>query len=64
MVYSVRNMTKPGHKCNKCNGTDGIYVKICESTGEIIEDYKDQYIRISKGLLDERNFIEPDGKKQ
>lgn len=45
-------------------GIDGIYVKICESTGEIIEDYKQQYARISKGLLDNRNFIEPDGSKQ
>jgi hypothetical protein len=57
-------MTKKGHKCNKCRGTEGIYVKICPDTGEIIEDYKDQYKRITKVLSDDRNFVKPDGSKQ
>jgi len=57
-------MTKKWHKCDKCNGTDGVYVKICEATGEIIEDYETQYKRIAKALADDRNFVEPDGRKQ
>lgn len=57
-------MTKKGHKCDKCRGTEGIYVKICPETGEIIEDYQDQYKRITKVLSDDRNFVKPDGSKQ
>ena len=57
-------MTKYFHYCEKCKGINGIYVKICEKTGDIIEDYKEQYERIEKGLLDNRNFVEPDGSKQ
>ena len=57
-------MTKKFHRCKKCRGTEGIYVKICPDTGEIIEDYQMQYERISKGLADDRNFVKPDGRKQ
>ena len=46
------------HRCDSCKGTDGIYVKICRETGEVIEDYKQQYERISNNLKDDRNFIE------
>jgi len=44
-------MTKKGHICDKCKGINGIYVKICPETGEIIENYKQQYERIKKDLL-------------
>jgi len=56
-------MTKKFHKCEKCKGTEGIYVKICEETGEVIETYEMQYERIAKMLKDSRNFIEPDWRK-
>lgn len=59
-----KDMTKYFHYCEKCKGINGIYVKICAKTGDIIEDYKEQYERIEKGLLDNRNFVEPDGSKQ
>ena len=57
---------KPGEKncCSKCNGIDGVYVKICEDTGEIIETYKEQLIRQTKGLIGKNAFVEPDGSKQ
>jgi hypothetical protein len=56
-------MTKKWHKCEKCRGTEGIYVKICPETGEIIEDYKMQYNRIKKALEDDRNWVKPDWRK-
>jgi hypothetical protein len=56
-------MTKKWHKCEKCRGTEGIYVKICPETGEIIEDYKMQYDRIKKTLEDDRNWVKPDWRK-
>lgn len=54
-------MTKKGHKCKVCRGEDGIYVKICPSTGEVIEDYKQQYERIKKGLLSDKNIVHRPG---
>lgn len=45
------------HKCNKCRGTEGIYIKVCAATGEKIETYKEQYERITKELRDNRNFV-------
>jgi hypothetical protein len=46
------------HKCESCEqGTRGIYIKICESTGEFIETYNDQLARLVKGLMDNRNFV-------
>ena len=56
-------MTKKWHKCEKCKGTEGIYVKICPETGEIIEDYEMQYNRIKKALEDDRNWVKPDWRK-
>jgi hypothetical protein len=56
-------MTKKFHKCEKCKGTEGIYVKICPETGEVIETYEMQYERIAKMLKDSRNYVEPDGSK-
>lgn len=35
-------MTKKFHKCEKCKGKNGVYVKICVETGEIIGNYKTQ----------------------
>lgn len=52
-------MTKKFHRCDQCKGINGVYVKICEATGEIIEDYKTQYERIKKDL----NYVKPDWKK-
>ena len=58
-------MTKKWHKCEKCDqGTFGVYVKVCKATGLPIEDYKIQLERQAKGLLDSRNFVKPDGKRQ
>ena len=65
-MYYVKDrfyLTKKFHKCEKCKGTDGIYVKICEETGEVIENYEEQYKRISKDLKDNRNYIKPDWRK-
>lgn len=55
-------MTKKEHRCKDCNGIDGVYVKICKSTGEIIEDYKTQIIRQTKDL--KGTYVKPDGSKQ
>jgi hypothetical protein len=52
------------HKCVDCEmGTFGPYIKICKKTGEQIETYSKQYERIKAVLMDDRNFVEPDGSK-
>lgn len=48
-------MTKKWHKCDKCKGINGIYVKICEATGEPIEDYKIQLRRQTETLYTKEN---------
>jgi len=44
-------MTKSHHYCKKCKGINGVYVKICEDTGVVIETYKQQLIRQTKDLI-------------
>lgn len=56
-------MTKKWHKCEKCNGTEGIYIKVCPETGEPIEDYKMQYDRLTKVYKDDRNFVKPNWRE-
>ena len=41
-------MTKKGHRCDQCRGTEGIYVKVCKATGERIETYQEQYERLAR----------------
>ena len=50
-------MTKIGHKCDICKGTEGIYVKVCKATGEPIETYQQQYERIARIMREDRNFV-------
>ena len=50
-------MTKKGHRCDQCRGTEGIYVKVCKATGERIETYQEQYERLARILRDARNFV-------
>ena len=45
-------MTKKWHKCDKCKGVHGVYLKICEATGLPIEDYKTQLKRQIRDLYE------------
>lgn len=57
-------MTKSFHYCDECEGINGKYIKVCRKTGKEIETFNEQYDRIAKGLLDDKNYVEPDGSKQ
>ena len=52
------------HYCDGCEGINGKYIKVCRKTGKEIETFNEQYDRIAKGLLDDKNYVEPDGSKQ
>lgn len=45
------------HSCEKCKGTNGIYIKICEYTGMPIETYQEQYERTIKEYKLDKNFV-------